>query len=477
MNSPSSDIDVLIIGSGAAGLSAAVGAKEAGVGSVLVAEAESVIGGSSRLSGGYMMGAGTRFQRAAGIEDDSESLFRHYLTLNAWNVDTEVVRRLCEQAGSAIEWLADRGVEFSDTLIYGGDEFVPRVHLPIDRGQGVVDVLYQLGRKLGVEYALSRRVDRLLFSDGRVYGVAVGDDEITARAVIVTSGGFGTNPDLVEKYFPSASIPNWSYYIGADGARGDHIGLGEQVDAQFTGFDRGLRLLHSNFDSTYEAYLPGWLVLVNQDGYRFCNETAPYGILDNLMRSQGDSAWAIFDRASLEYSTNLGVARYKQYRPTTNTRQSPHWITEMVDDMVSQGTMKTADTISGLADQMKIKPYVLEGTVSRVNEAAKSGFDMDFGKAVDFLDEITTAPFYAAELKPATICWTGYGLRIDRLARVLSTRGMPVTGLFAAGECTAGVIGPVYVGSGNSYANCVTYGKIAGETAADFVNGKFTEVK
>ncbi len=460
------DVDVLVIGSGAAGLAAALGAHEAGASSVLVAEAEGVIGGSSRLSGGYLMGAGTRIQAAAGIHDTAEDLFRHYLTLNAWQVDVEVVRRLCDGCGPSVDWLQDLGVEFSDQLIYGGDEYVPRVHLPIHRGQGIIDVLNRACLKAGVEFALGQRVDRLLTDDsGAVAGVAVGDDAISARSVVVTTGGFGNSPELIDRYFPSAARTQWSYYIGAPGARGDHIGLGRQVDAQFAGFDRGLRLLHANFDSMYESYLPGWLVLVNADGRRFIDETAPYGILDGAVRVQGDRVWAVFDRAAIEHATELGVARYKQHRPTTNTRQSPHWVTDVVDAMVREGKVLQAQDPRSLAAHMGVPPAHLEGTIARVNAAAATGEDADFGKAVTFLDPIATPPLYAAELRPATVCWTGYGLRIDRDARVLGDSGEPIAGLFAAGECTSNVIGPVYVGSGNSYANCVTYGRIAGRTA------------
>ena len=132
------DMDVIVIGSGAAGLAAALAAHEAGAERILVAEAEGIIGGSSRLSGGLMMGAGTRYQRALGIDDDWEALFHDYMTLNMWQVETGVVERLTQRAGAAVEWLGDLGVEFYDQLVFGGDETKPRVHCPIGRGQAAV---------------------------------------------------------------------------------------------------------------------------------------------------------------------------------------------------------------------------------------------------------------------------------------------------------------------------------------------------
>ncbi len=456
------DFDVVVIGSGAAGLSAALSARALG-GTVLVAEAEGVVGGSSRLSGGFMMGAGTRYQRAAGVDDTPQALYRHYLTLNQWNLDIGPAKRLCEEAGQSIEWLGDLGVEFHERLIFGGDEFVPRVHLPLGRGQGVVDVLLRHCRAEGVEIALGRRVDRLLVEDGAVVGVAVGADELRCGAVVIASGGFGNDPAMLAELFPSAAATGWAYYIGADGSRGDHVRLGEQAGALLGGRDRGLRLLHANFDTMYESYIPGWLTMVDATGRRFVDETAPYGIMDGLVRAVGDRVWVVFDRAALEFSST--VARNKQDRPTSSNKPSPHWNVDMVDAMVAQGKVHQAPTVAALAEAVGLPVATLEATVSKVNRWRDLGEDQELGKDPKFLDGMSTPPYYAAELRPASVCWTAFGLRIDRDARVQSEAGLPVPGLYAAGECTSGVIGPMYVGSGNMYSNCVTMGRIAGANA------------
>jgi succinate dehydrogenase/fumarate reductase flavoprotein subunit len=301
---PERDVDVLVVGSGAAGLAAALSAREGGAHSVVVAESEGLAGGSSRLSGGLMMGAGTRYQRALGIDDDAESLFHDYMQLNQWKVESAVVRRLAELAGPTVEWLGDLGVQFYDQLVFGGDERVPRVHCPIGRGQAVVDVLLRHCRRAGVEIALGRRVGRLLTEDGAVVGAGVGEDTLTAGAVVVATGGFGNSPEKLARYFPSAADTGWAWYIGAEGK---------------------------------------------------------------------------------------------------------------------------------------------------------------------FLQPITSPPFYGAEIGPATVCFTACGLRIDRDAQVIGESGRPVPGLFAAGESAGGVVGPRYVGSGNSYANCVTFGRVAGAAAARLV--------
>lgn len=462
------DVDVVIVGSGAAGLSAALSARARGARRVLVAEGEAVVGGSSRLSGGLIMGAGTRYQRAQGIHDDADALYHDYLQLNRWDVDAAVVKRLCEMAGPTVEWLGDLGVEFHEQLVFGGDERVPRVHVPIGRGQGVIDVLHRRCRDADIDIALGRRVDRLLVEGGSVTGVAVGDDEIRSGAVVIASGGFGNSAARLAEHFPSAAATGEAWYIGADGSRGDALALATQVEAQTVGHDRGLRLLHTGIDRIFEAYLPGWLVLVDVHGYRFCDETAPYGMMDHLMRMHGDRAWAICDHATLAGATSSGVARYKQAIPGSSKRQSPHWTTDVMELMLAAGRARRAATIEDLAFSLDIDAAVLRGTIDRYNAGADAHDDVDFAKEVTMIEPVREPPFYAVEMRPSTVCFTAHGLRIDRDARVLSLTSQTIPGLFAAGECTGGVIGAQYVGSGNSYANVTAFGRIAGENAASF---------
>jgi fumarate reductase flavoprotein subunit len=357
-------------------------------------------------------------------------------------------------------------VEFYDQLVFGGDETKPRVHCPIGRGQAVIDVLTRHCRERGIDIALGQRVDRLLVENGEVTGIAVGDDTITAGSVIIASGGFGASEEKRSEYFPSVYDTGWSYYIGADGARGDAIDFTRGVNAQLTGFDRGLRLLHTDFDKMYEAYIPGWLTLINRHGHRFCNETAPYGIMDGLLKAQGDSAFAIFDHRSLVEATELGVARYKQQIPGSTKRQSPHWNLDVIDLMLKEGKVHKRESLAELAETIHVPVGALEATVERINELAAVGEDRDYVKDPKFLEPISDGPFYAVEVRPATCCFTAFGVRIDRDAKVLDENGRVISGLYAAGEVCGGVIGPRYVGSGNSYGNCVTMGRVAGQSAA-----------
>ncbi|MGH3626334.1 MAG: FAD-dependent oxidoreductase, partial [Sciscionella sp.] len=293
------DVDVMVIGSGAAGLAAALSAVEAGCGRVLISEAADVVGGSSRLSGGIVMGSGSRLQRAAGIDDDPSHLFAEYMSLNHWDLAVGPVKRFTARSGETIDWLADHGVPFFDRLIFGGEERTARSHCIDGGGQALVNALWSACQQHGVDLALGRRVDRLTTDGAVVTGVASGGEAITAHATVVATGGFGANPERIKAHFPSAWTPEWTWYIGADGSQGDAFGFAEQVSAQVTGFDRGLRTLDPHFARLNEAFLPGWTVLLDCEGRRFCDETAPYGVLDTLIRARGNRAFVVFDDAAM----------------------------------------------------------------------------------------------------------------------------------------------------------------------------------
>ncbi len=476
------DVDVVVVGSGAAGLAAALTAARAGA-SVVVAEAEDEVGGTSRLSTGMLLGAGTRFQRALGIDDTPEALYRDYLQMNQWEVDTGLAHRLAFECGPAVEWVADLGVAFHDTLSFGGEESQPRNHLPVGWGADVVEHLRQACVAAGVEIALRRRVDRLLteedpvaggvLGDRAVTGVAVGDDQISAGAVVVASGGFGASLEKLRQYFTAPTqAEDWMWYMGAPGARGDAFDLADQVGAQVAGHQRGLCFLSPNFVQEYEATLPGWLLMVNGDGRRFSNETVGYGVLDHVVRRQGSRVYVLFDEAARQAAPAGQPAQYRQSNPSMPGRKSPNWNDEMVAAMADQKKLVRADTVGEVAEGLGLPADVVGGTVARYNQLVADGEDRDFLKGSEFLRPIATPPFYGAELRSATIALTSVGLRIDRDARVLGHDGAAVPGLFAAGECTGGVLGDVYIGSGNSYSNCIVFGRAAGTEAAAWAAGR-----
>jgi len=455
----SRDYDVVVIGSGAAGLAAAVSAADAGA-SVLLVEADKQVGGSSRLSGGHFYAAGTSIQREAGIEGDTaEAMFEHYMTLNQWMVEPSVVRRYCELSAPTFEWLRAQGVGFSPATLYeSGVGPVPRGHPPEGGGEAVVQALDAQRAARGVDVVLDSRVDELLRDDsGRVVGIRIGQDEAHCGAVVMAAGGFGANPAMYAEYFPDAAAAgNWSWYIGSPMARGDGLKLGRAVGAAVDGHNRGLLLVTPGFSRDLEVLLPGWLILVNQEGRRFTDETAPYTVLGGLIQKQGGRAFAVFDEPAREAARR---------RPGSQA----YWVNEVLEQKAEDGTIARADTLEELATKVEIRAAGLIGTVERYNADCERGEDsMFFKNPATGMRAIRQPPFYAVEVRPAIVCWTGTGLRIDSSTRVLGEDERPIAGLYAAGETVGSLHGDRYIGGGGSFGPCIVFGKLAGEQAAAY---------
>lgn len=457
----SRDYDVIVIGAGAAGLSAALGAAAAGA-SVLVMEADRQVGGSSRLSGGHFYAAGTSVQREAGVDDSAEAMFEHYMTLNQWLVEPSVVKRYCDLSAPTFEWLRELGVEFNPEGVYrSGVSSVPRGHRPEGGGARVVEVLYGHLGNHNVDFVFNTRASRLLTDDsGRVCGVQAGDDVATCAAVIMSTGGFGANKELLGRYYPQAAkAGNWSWYIGTPLAQGDGLDMGQALGADVAGFDRGLLLVTPGFSQDLEVLLPGWLVMVNPTGRRFADETAPYTVLGGLIQKEGGHAFAIFDEAARAAA-----------KPSPMSQA--YWVNEVLEKKAQEGRIAMADTLEQLALKIGAEPAVLAGTIARYNADCEKGYDSVFFKdPASGIRPLVTPPFYAAEIRPAIICWTGTGLRIDSDTRVLRRDESPIPGLYAAGETVGSLHGDRYIGGGGSFGPCIVFGKLAGEMAAGYVAG------
>ncbi|MBH0122626.1 FAD-dependent oxidoreductase [Rhodococcus sp. CX] len=466
------DFEVIVIGSGLAGLASALTAIENGCKDVLVVEAESVLGGSTRLCGGVVMGSRSRLQQAAGIEDAEDDMFKEYMAINIWDVSAGPVERWAARSGETIDWLQDNGVPFYERLIFSGDDRRPRGHCVEGGGQAIVDALVSKCREAGVEFALGNRVDELVYTDGRVTGVRSGSEDLTAGAVIVATGGFGANPERLAEHYPIAWVPGETFYIGSEGARGDHLKFADQVGAQLTGENRGLRMLNPGVDTMHEAFLPGWTVLLDKRGRRFCDETAPYGILDSLLKARDNVGYVVFDDAALrppaELAERYGDA-YKQVWPNHAKFKPKHYTADVIEQYKDHERIHIAESLDALADSVGIPAEDFCGTIARYNHLVAAGEDTDFGKAGRFLNPISTAPFYAVEVRPTAIAHTGFGMRIDDHARVVGVNGSLIEGLYAAGECTGGIVGPTYSGSGSSLASAAGVGRMAGESAAEYV--------
>jgi flavocytochrome c len=460
------DFDVAVVGSGFAGLTAAISARAEGA-SVLLLEGSGELGGSSRLSGGKVMGAGTRIQRSHGIEDDPEDLYRFYMALNRYRLEPAVIRALAEECGTTVDWLEDIGVEFDERLMTSGEERLARMHITKGEGHAVIATLVRHARQAGVEIALGMQVDNLLVREGEVRGVAVGEDTLTTGAVVLATGGFGANRELVERYLPQLARDEWYWYIGAPTSAGSAFALGEQVRAQVVGEGNAARLITPNFGNILEGgYLPGWLLVVNAEGRRFYDETSSYSITAPLVESQPAPVFAVFDDAAKQASSPDSVEATKKVSVGRRDGRAQKWVDAMLEEQVERGVVLRAGSLDELAGLMGVPVARFLATVDIYNEDCAVGTDSHYGKRSDVLRPVATGPFYATELRLSHVAVTAVGLRIDSQARVVDDDGRAVPGLFAAGECTGGVVGETYVGSGNSITSAFVFGRIAGRSAA-----------
>lgn len=462
------DFDVIVVGGGGAGLAAGIIARQAGA-SVMVLEADSKLGGATALSASVMYACNTSIQRARGISDTPEAMYRYVMTLAGWEANPRTMRVLCEQSGPALEWLIGLGVQFPvDYLMCSGIEDVPRGHPSL----GVAGALINAAGVAGVEYALGTRVDGLLIEGGRVVGIRAGGDELRAAAVVLTTGGFGNSPEMIKQFFPTAAAHgDWTYAVhyAAPFILGDGITLGQSAGAAIVGKDTGLLLPTSGLGKWIEAFLPPWIVMVNEQGRRFIDESAPYAVSGYVMNSQpGKRAFAVFDEPTLEKASQ--DMRFAD--PYHSGTAMPTWEYGLLRQSIADGRIIKADSIQALAQKIGVDAQTLAATIQRYNADCDQGCDSQYFKQMDERFPVCSGPFYAREVRACVIGQTGAGLDVNERAQVLDEHGQTIPGLYAAGEVLGCAVGKRYSGGGMGICNAMVFGRIAGQSAATAVLGR-----
>lgn len=458
------DFDVIVVGGGGAGLAAAIMARRAGA-SVIVLEADKKLGGATALSAAVMFAGGTSTQRARGIQDSADAMYRYLMTLAAYDADPRVMRVLAEGSAPALEWLITLGVEFPpEYLLCSGVEEVPRGH----PSKGVAPALINTAGVEGVEIALGSRVDGLRTERGAVIGVMVNGAPLTAHAMVITTGGFGNDAQMVQRLYPTAAQHGaWTYSVHKDAPFivGDGIKLGEAAGAEIVGHDSGLLLPTSGLGKFIEAFLPPWIMLVNIHGRRFMNEAAPYAVSGYLLNDQpGAHGYAIFDHVALEE----GSQDMRFADPYHSGTAMPTWEYNLLKASVDNGKIAKADTIGELATKLGLPPAALEHAVARYNAHCDEGGDGEFFKQTPKYFPVRTPPFYGREVRACVIGQTGAGLNVNANAQVLDKLGDPIPGLYAAGEVLGCAVGKRYAGGGMGICNAMVFGRLAGERAAAY---------
>ena len=453
----SKSADIVVIGAGGAGMSAAIQAVQNGATNVVIVEKTGMAGGNTTRSTGGLNASETTFQERDKIED-SNQLFIDDTMKGGKNInDPELVKYMAENSAEALYWVNDMGADRTVVGLFGGAS-VKRIHRPSDTsavGHVLVKTLLSVVEKNNIPVLYNTKAEEIITdANGAVSGVKVTDAEgtytINCKAVIIATGGFGANSEMVEKL--NANLKGFGT-TNVAAATGDGIAMGTAIGAATVDMEQIQThpTVHPETQTMYtEAVRGNGAIIVNKEGARFTNEMGTRDVVSAAILEQTDGqAWLIFDEA---------------------VRKS----LKAIEGYISAGIVFQSETIEGLAAEIGADPATLSATMAKFADDVKAGNEDEFGRAGLELP-LTEANFYACMVAPA-IHHTMGGLKINTAAEVLNEEGNAIAGLFAAGEVTGGVHGANRLG-GNAVTDIVVFGKAAGTSACDYVaaNGGHTE--
>lgn len=451
----SKDFDVVVVGAGGAGLSAAIEASNQGH-KVALVEKMPAVGGNTLISGGEMNVPNNWVQETLGIEGDSVDTFYEDTMKGGDNLgDPDMVRVFAENALPAAEWLRDEiKVEFlEDQLFQFGGHSFKRALIPVGHtGQELIIKLKAKADELGVETFLSTKAEKLIQNDDkRVVGVEATTDKgqkITFNApkgVILTAGGFGSNVEMRKEY-------NEEYddrYLSTDapGTTGDGIVMAEEVGAALTNMESIQTYPVANPETGMISLVADTrfdgAVLVNQEGQRFVEELERRDVISKAIIAQtGGVAYQIWAEPLNKVSKTID-AHQAEY-----------------EEMLEQDVIYKAETIEDAAKHFDIDPTALQETIDKVNKYAEDKEDPDFNHRAG-LAPIEEGPFYIQKANPSVHHTMG-GIVINENAEVLTEDDQVIPGLYAAGEVTGVIHGANRLG-GNAVADIIIFGRIAGQ--------------
>jgi fumarate reductase flavoprotein subunit len=441
-------VDVVVVGSGGAGLTSAIEATLAGA-NVIVVEKNPFMGGNTNYATGGMNAAATKHQEAQGVEDSVELFYEDTMAGGHDKNDPELLKVFTETSASAIDWLEEIGADLSKISRLGGQS-VDRTHTTSDGsavGAHLMSVFEKNIEELGIDVRLNTKAIEILAEGNKVTGIVVemadgSQYTIHAKAVILASGGFGASQEMVTRFN--------SEYAGFgttnnQGATGDAITMVEKLD---------VALVNPEYIQTHPTVVAGGnvmiteatrgegAILVNRAGERFINELETRDTVSKaILEQEGETAFLILDESVPEK-----LAAVRKY--------------------ATSGVLTEAASLKELAEKIGVDADGLEKAVATYNTYFATQQDTAFERRV-IAGEVAKAPFYAVEVAPA-IHHTMGGLKINTSAQVINNAGEVVEGLFAAGEVTGGLHGDNRLG-GNAVADIVIFGRIAGTSAANTI--------
>ena len=449
------DVEVVVVGAGAAGLSAALAAQEMNA-NVLVLEKGGITGGSTVRSGGKILAAGTPWQEKQGYTDSAEMMYEYLMSFDRDDImNEELVMTFSKGSAENLQWLEDRGVQVQD-VEYIHSALTPwRVHNTMGGGGQTSGHGGQITAPLtnryegnGGKIVYNCRATELITNDaGTVVGVkAVMTDgtpvTVNAKSVILATGGYAKNEEMLDKY--EDFLPNNLYGTVPNTCVGDGLVMATAIGAK--NFDApGLQLVYVSYDCYCGINEESGLI-VSEDGLRVVDEyTYQSHVATALADAKSTCGYYIAAKKG-----GYAVEPYPMIQWGVTMEHVPH-----------------AATIGELAEKIGVDQAALEATVARYNELCAKGVDEDFGKPAQYMIPVEGDEYYAFRMTPGTSVTFG-GLEIDVNARVLDTNNQPIPGLYAAGEVAfTGLFDAEYPCCGMAIGSAVYYGRIAAESAVE----------
>jgi len=445
------NVDVVVVGSGGAGLIAAIKAKEAGA-NVVILEKLPLIGGNTLISGAEYAAPMNWLQEKENIKD-SIDLFKK--DVEKAGGDKELIDVLANNALDGAKWLRDDvNVEWTDELMFFGGHSVKRSLIPKGQsGKELINKLHAKAEELGIEILTETNAFELITKDNAVTGVKAkiktGELIVNAKSVVLTTGGFGANKKML--YDNDKEIDDKILSTNSAGSTGDGIKMAQAIGADVVDLDKIQLYPVCDVETgkllyTGDTRLVGGAILVNKEGKRFVEELGTRREISMGIKSQTDSvAYQIWDEDSMKKS-NILPAHEVEY-----------------NNLIDGKKLCKVNSIDELADFFGIDKENLKATINKFNEDSENGKDTLFNlRRLGF--KIEKAPFYCLKAVPAVHHTMG-GLKINKDANVLNKNGEIIKGLYAAGETTGGIHGNNRLGS-VSITDITVFGIIAGTNAA-----------
>ena len=450
------DCDVVVVGAGGAGLTASVLATQQGQ-KVILLEKMPFVGGNSLRAEGGMNAAGTNLEKELGLDDSTvENFTEDTLRLGHYLADPELVRTLAENSSDAIEWLKTVDASFTGVKATGGCEGRKYLHQPeggVAVGEYLVAKLKTQVEKLGIDVRVNTKATEILMDNGQAVGVLAEDAEhtytINAKSVVLTTGGFGANFELMASFDPSLAN---AVTTNHSGAQGDGIMMAQAIGADTVDMDQiqlHPTVIQSDGSLVSESFRSLGAIVVNTQGKRFVNDLAGRDVVSQAELKQPDGyCFIIFDQNLVDH-----LALSQRF--------------------IDGGYTISGKTYEELAKNMGLSVEAQQNFVNTMdtwNQSVANGLDEEFGRNNGMDDDLSTAPYYAIKIAPG-IHHTMGGIKINTSAEVIDTDGNVIPGLFAAGETTGGIHGGNRVG-GNAVCDFIVFGRIAGQSATDFAKAE-----